>query len=200
MKYKDVFKKEKRSNGKDLFQIHFYKEGLWWKSFEWSVYLYKHFMVDLLKDTKKTLNLLKSSTRQHSDGAIVTIGMPIESFDNFMPNITEFEILSDKEIVYDLSKHKDIVYEIKSYINVDNYSDILSEWKDKQDFTTKVKKSKCVIVTSQNSGTILSKPMGDWLVKEIMSYPIESKTMFENTQFLINIKERLLRYNEQDYK
>lgn len=196
MTYKEIFEAEKRRTIQDLYEVRFYQEGVWWKAFEWSVYLYEKFMSneDILKD-KKLLNILKKYTVQHEDGSIVIIGMPIEAFNNFLPSIKRFKIVDDKEIVFDLSNYRKATEEINSYLNLDNYEEFLSIWKSSLPFTESSKKYKprTQIKALQIEEEIYNEEndLISNIVDEILKYPIENKTLIENTQFLINVREKL---------
>ena len=43
MKYSDIILKEARNSENELYQIHFYQEGDWWRAYEWSSYLVVQF-------------------------------------------------------------------------------------------------------------------------------------------------------------
>ena len=43
MKYSEIIELEKRTNIEDLYIIYFYKEGDWWRAYEWSSYLVANF-------------------------------------------------------------------------------------------------------------------------------------------------------------
>ena len=58
MKYSDIFQLETRQTIEDLYKIHFYQEGDWWRAYEWSSYLVLQFPNNLedknkLKPTHK---------------------------------------------------------------------------------------------------------------------------------------------------
>lgn len=194
MTYKEIFEAEKRRTIQDLYEIRFYQEGLWWKAWEWSVYLYEKFMTDedIIRD-KKILNVLKRYTIQHSDGSIVIIGMPIEAFDNFLPSIKRFTQVGEDEIVFDLSNYRKAKQEIDSYLTLDNYEEFLSIWKESLPFTEtsdkgiKIRKRNKVITenVTDNINDL------DSVVSEIIDYPLENKTPIENTQFIAVIKHKL---------
>lgn len=200
MTYKEIFEAEKRRTIQDLYEIRFYKEGLWWKSFEWSVYLYEKFMSqsDILKD-KKLLNNLKRYTVQHPDGSIVIIGMPIEAFDNFLPDIKRFNIVDENEIIFDLSKHRKIANEIDSYLTLDNYEEFLSIWKNGLPFTEsstkKGKKNNNILYQDINTNVNvdINKNIDslEIIFEKIINYPLENTTPIENTQFIADIKQKL---------
>lgn len=189
MTYRQIFDSEKRITIQELYEIRFYKEGLWWKAWEWSVYLYFNFFSDVLEERygKKVLNLLKKETVQNKEGNIVIVGFPIEAFDNYLTNSEDFCVLEeDDEIVFDLSKDVSIKEMIDSKINLDNYEEILVDWKDGQPFTDvseKVKKKK------EYKGNICVGSIYEDVIEKILNYPIENKTLLENTQFLAELKE-----------
>lgn len=217
MTYQQIFEAETRNSDEEIYLIHFYKEGLWWKAWEWSAYLYTKFMSDLMaRLDKKKLNILKRWTKQNQEQNIVCVGLPIEAYNNYLVGFDCFEIISDTHIVYDLSKWEEMKYKIDGYIDVYNYEEVLLDWKDRLPFSDEVKmqnnlakqKAKEEKLKKKNEtpepmkATMIKYPeeditdenrpyIFDDIIEEISKYQIESKTMVENTNFIIYLRNIL---------
>lgn len=72
MKYSDIFIKETRNSENELYQIHFYQEGDWWRAYEWSSYLVAQFPNAL--EEKDKLKPIRRSYKENEDG-IIFVGL-----------------------------------------------------------------------------------------------------------------------------
>lgn len=225
MTYRQVFDAERRYTKQDLYEIRFYQEGLWWKAWEWSVYLYNNIFINLLPKNKKILNILKRRTVQNKEGSIIVIGFPIEAFNNFLPPLSNFNVISDREIVFNLRNAESLRGDIEvSSITVDNYENLFLEWKNTLPFTEMEKdreeelsmvrklkieariqnkeiqqiQEKVQVIKNPFLSLNMNLPINDLdnylinnIIEEIEKYPIEIKTLIDNTNFLIQIKEKI---------
>ena len=172
MSVKDILEIEKR-NEHNLYEIHLYLEGIFWKAYEWSAYLSNKFPSPLNNDER--LKPLKKSTKSVE---YVSVGLQLSSFYKYFPNVigddTVFE-MNEKHIVIHCEKF------FNGEFNADSYKDTLSRWKEGIEWKEKPKKDKeCNIIAPLSSV--------DSLLNEIIMYPIESKSLIENMQFLSHIK------------
>lgn len=186
MKHEQAIESEERTTTGELYEIRFHKEGLWYKAFEWSAYLYLNYMPRILETDKRILKPLKSASKKHTDGSIVIIGAPTNSIKCFLPDLDSSKVASDADIVYDLSKHRDIVDEINRHVTLDNYKAILSNWKNEQPFTNTSKGKEKKNTGEKGSDEYVG------IIEQILMYPLENKTPIENTQFLASLKQELI--------
>lgn len=182
MKYSDIFIKETRNSEEELYQIHFYQEGDWWRAYEWSSYLVSQFPNSL--DEKHKLKPNRKEYKDNKDG-IIFVGLKTSSFEKYLPNI-KYEIIENKHMIVDVKNIVTINF------NIDNYLTILSEWKNKFPLKETDNKKQEInrnnnIIDVLNIGktTIMS------IIFDIMTYNIETNDE-KNSIFLQNIKNKLL--------
>lgn len=176
MPIEEIFESEKRDEN-NLFDIHFYLEGSFWRAYEWSAYLSRNFPSEL-KDNER-LNAIKKVTKKCEEG-YVQVGLQLQSFDKYFPNIT------DNENMFEM-KNKHIIIHAKSYFNdidLSDYESILNEWKYTIKLSDKENKKYKEIKNEYNANPIL-----DSMLKEIIRCPIESNSLIENLQFLSYIRD-----------
>lgn len=176
MTIQSILELEKRDDS-NLFDIHFYLEGIFWKSYEWSAYL-SHIFPSNLQDNKK-LKIVKKQTKYDKNGYI-QVGLQLSSFNKYFP-----EVIDDKENFILDGSH--IVIHAKKYFdgyNFYDYESILNDYKNKIQF-------KDCLIKSNNK--VSNDADIDLLLNEIISYPIESKSLVDNTSFLISIKNNAIK-------
>lgn len=105
MKYNDASSLEER-NENNLYEIHFYFEGDWWRAYEWSAYLATHYKTSEVSSLVPT----KKSWSGNEDG-IVLVGLKTQSFKKYFPEL-------DVEDFYVVSKDKKFLKEIVKEITV----------------------------------------------------------------------------------
>lgn len=180
--YTDIYNLEERTND-NLFEIHFYKEGDWWRAYEWSAYLctlYPNEINDKLKATHKQCKDI--------DDGIIFIGMKISSFDKFLPKIGEPSLFEDEHIVYNV---KEILN--NNELTFEKYKTQLIEWKNSVPIKEDKNKK---IFNKKDSEDLRNIPFYEVntledIIKDILSYHIESRSLVENTIYLGKIKNKL---------
>ena len=82
MTVKEVLEIEKRTED-DLYDIHFFYEGGWWRAYEMSAYLCSHLGSELTEAErlKPTKRMLKDGTEH------IFVGLKLSSFTKYLPNI-----------------------------------------------------------------------------------------------------------------
>ena len=98
MSVQEIFKSEKR-DGDNLYDIHFYMEGSFWRAYEWSAYLSRIFPSSLSDEER--LKPLKKVTKDCIEG-YVQVGLQLPSFDKYFPNVTnndEIFEMGDRHII-----------------------------------------------------------------------------------------------------
>lgn len=180
MNIEEILDSEKR-NEDNLYDIHFYMEGSFWRAYEWSAYLSKHFPSELTEDER--LKPTKKITKTCKDW-YVHIGLPLSSFEKYFP-----DVLNNNEMFRMENKHI-IIHSKSFFVNEDfsNYEEILTEWKSNIKLSDKEKK-KNKEIKNESYNIITS----DSLINEIMSYPIENKTLIESLQFLGYIMDKAIK-------
>ena len=180
MTIKDIFEVETR-NEKNLYDIHFYMEGYFWRAYEWSAYLTQHFPSEL--DEENKLKVVKKTPNGYDDG-YVFVGFQLSSLDKYFPNIS-----NNEETFEMLDKHF-IIHAEKYFRNDDfsNYINLLSEWK--KNFSANVKEKNKYKYDNKNTdnGSNLN-----LFVQKIVEYPIENKNLIESVSFLSHIKDEAIK-------
>lgn len=176
MKHNEIIEKEKRKSVDDLYTIHFYLDGDWWRAYEWSSYLYNIFPDNLGKNNKLNVTHVKS---EDNENGMVFIGLKQSSFVKYFPN-TEPSIVGEKHIAIDVAKH------IKNEnISLETYASILNEWKAsipiKQDKTTSNERK-------INDSKDLKRVDYLTIIQEVLAYPLDNRTLIENVQFISYLK------------
>ena len=168
MSIEEIFELEKRSKN-NIYDIHFYLEGIFWRAYEWSAYLSKIFPSSL--NEKERLKPIIRTNKQ-TNNKVVQVGLKLSSFYKYFPNII------NKKDIFEMSE-KHIVIHCDNFFNdydFSNYAKILEEWK------IDISEKQLVKKENFNESYISS------LIEEIISYPIESKSLIENLEFIIHLK------------
>ena len=177
MSVEEIFNSEKREKN-NLFEIHFYLEGSFWRAYEWSAYLSRNFPSDLTEEER--LRPIKKVTKNCEDGYI-QIGLQLNSFEKYFPGVTNNEKLfniKDKEIIiHGEDFFKDIEF--------NKYEDLLHSWKNSINLSNKEKKK------FKNNKDFTENITIDDIIKEIISYPVENRSLIENLQFLSYIRDKI---------
>lgn len=176
----EIFSSEER-NEDNLFDIHFYLEGSFWRAYEWSAYLSRNFPSEL--DEGEKLNPVRKQCKQCEEG-LIQVGLQQKSFDKYFPGV------SDNEKIFEVND-KHIIIHSKSFFNIgyEEYKKLLNEWK----CSIKIKKKE-----TSNSSEPTTNITYESVLKEIISWSIESKTLIENLEFLSKIKNKIINLNKMN--
>ena len=169
MSINEIIEVEKRSED-SLYDIHFYLEGIFWRAYEWSAYLSKIFPSPLTDDERLKPTI---RTNKRNNKKIIQVGLQLSSFYKYFPNV-----IGNDEIFEMNERH--IVIHCKELFNgydFSNYEEVLDGWKYTIEESTK------------DNDITPNKSDINTLISEIISYPIESKSLIDNLQFLIHIKD-----------
>lgn len=164
--------------------IHLFKEGGFYRAYEWSAWLivaiaYNDEVRQQTGD-RKPLNVTHKRSR-NSDETFVFVGFPLKSADKFIPQRTSFETISDTQIDITIATDWD-----------DNFTyDLLNEnylkWKEEQPIQEPKQKREDSPVST---GTVQHATLTG-IMSEILAWPLEQKTLIENTAYLSSLKQRL---------
>ena len=183
MIYDEIINKEKRQSLDDLLKIHLYLENDWWRAYEWSAYLCNIFPNNL--DENNKLRPTHKNDNSHENG-IILVGLKQSSFAKYFPNVIP-SIVGEKHMVMDVSE------QMREFnLTLETYNEKLIEWKKtipiKQE-NEKTKQTANQITTSKSQGK--SNIMA--VMQEVLAYPIENKTLIENTMFISHLKSELIK-------
>lgn len=184
MKYIELHNLEINRKKDDLYLIHFYLNGDWWRAYEWSAYL-----VSLLQKDFEKENSLKVNRKicNGIDNGITFVGLKLSSFDKYFPNVKDKKT-QDSEIIIDC---KDLIDETIDY---ESYHEILNNWKNTISFAKeKIKdaKDEKQIKNEKINDNLNNKDKNSSLnaiLNKIANYDIINHTLLENTVFINEIK------------
>lgn len=178
MKRKEILEIEKRTED-NLYEMHFFYEDGWWRGYEWSAYLC-HLFPNELEDKNKLKPIHKES--KTFENGIILVGLKLSSFEKYLPNATIVNV-DNKHILIDAKEY------IEDEFTIENYIETLNKWKETIPFNksdNKPKTNKC-IVKEPSKESIMS------IMQEVLAYPIENKTLIENTTFIGHLKSELIK-------
>ena len=176
MGYKEHFKDENRTI-EDFLTIKFYKEGNFWRAYEWSAYLCEFFPNGLSENDK-----LKPTYKEIKgvDGGIIFVGLPTSSFKKFFPSLENKDFFNDKDGVKLIDVSKEF-----NKIAFENIGNILNEWKKK--YRTNSPK-----LSTNSSNTFKCNNTND-IIQSLKAFPIESKSPIECLLFLSDLKKKIFK-------
>lgn len=213
MKYtkKEIKAIEHDRTVKDIFIIRIYKEGDWYRFYEWSAYLTSLYN-DELKEKEK-LKLLKRSYKGIPEG-LICAGMQMVSFPKYLCITTE-----------DLKDCGDGIYEFNASekfkacdYTTENFIDILNSVRDKIEFKNSENndstQSKCATNSTNTSSEYISymcqnnvnndefiyknntsnNELLKYLCKRIIKYNIDKSSPTDNEYFIKEIKHGIAEY------
>lgn len=152
MNRESIIKKEIR-NLENYYDIYLFKEGGWWRAYEWSAYLCRNFISDL--NESKRLKPTKKECKFSDDNYIIFVGFPTTSFEKYLPNVynTEnFEEIDNNTITV---KAKDAY---GNNLNFDECFVKFKEWKDSVDISESKKKSNNKTIKSSDMSVNCDNP------------------------------------------
>ena len=183
MNNEDILKNEIRENEETLYKMHLYRDTSgWWRGYELSAY-FAHFYPNSLSERDR-LKPIRKKSKKNEDGVIST-GVKLESFQKYFPFI---DINDNSTKIDDTHFEVDMREYFNGKINLENYSNILKEWKEQFKLISPTKKSSDSIgtkITDYNEMSLKA------VVQQILGYPLESKTPIESIAFLSTLKFQL---------
>lgn len=175
MGYKEHIKDETRTI-EDFLRIKLYKEGNFWRAYEWSAYLCEFFPNGLTEDEK-----LKATYKdvKGTDNGLIFVGLPTASFKKYLPTIENKYFFNDKDGVKIIDASKEF-----EKIAFDDIGNLLNEWKKK--YKTVLPKSEKCSSNNFKYNNITN------IIQSLKTFPIESKTPIECLLFLSNLKKKII--------
>lgn len=169
---------------------------VWVRLFDWSAYLYAHLPDSVGIKLEKTIKINHKQYDELPD-SVIYVGWPKTSMAKFCGDIKPMES-ADNVIVFDLTK-----FFVDSNINLNNYTEKLTEWKKDYEIKIIPNKSKGKFTKSKNvdfsdipyvnsdyninNDTVDTVSMKR-ILKKIYDYPIFDRTLNEQTRFLQEIQ------------
>lgn len=178
MTLKEIIDIEERKATDDLYKIHFINENGWWRAYEWSAYLCQNFPCNL-----KPSERLKVTHKQNDkiENGIVLVGLMLSSFGKYLPSVEAPNITSNHFIV----DAKTIF--TNTDFSIDTYKQQLNEWKNSFPYKTESKKQTNTAKTTVDTTTLTA------VMQEILAYPLECKSPLDNTMYISDLKNKLLK-------
>ena len=156
--------------------IHLFAEGNFWRAYEISAWLFTR----VIHEFKVTKRLMKGI-----EDPVTFIGFPRTSLDKWLPKEAQMEKVDEKHIVIsapDGCVDADSVEELKGMFEI---------WKDNIEVSAPSKQN------AQNSSPVHHTDSNvqdisiTGVMREILAFPIESKTPMESMLFLAELKKKL---------
>ena len=179
----DICKAEYNRTEKLLNKIYLFKNnGGFWRANEWSCYLLFYSNKEL--EENQRLKLSHKTAKAGMDKSIISCGLKQSSFDKFIVNANETESKDPDNV-------KIFEVELKNYdieITVDNYIDILKEFKSFVEISASNK-------TSNNSFNVSTKiPYNNpvsftSIIKKIITYNLYNRETDDLISFIQELKE-----------
>lgn len=187
MKLKDILDKEKRNNTEELYKLYLFKDGGWWRAYEWSAYLCQIYPNGLNENER--LKPTHKITKDNKD--YIFVGLQAKSFDKYLKHSIEeenFDVTSDY-IEIDI---KDIF----TNLNFDDYLLLLNGWKmaiqPKEDKSIK-RESKVEEILDVTLPCIKSNNITMFsIIQQILGYDLSNSSPNDNTIFVRTLKEQVL--------
>ena len=184
-KLADILQQERERDTADQWGIiHLYKTGSFYSAYEWSAWLIvtMAYNDEVRQQTgdRKPLNVTHKRSR-NSDETFVFVGFPLKSAEKFIPQRTSFETISDTQIdiTIELTWDDDLSYDV--------LNEAFLKWKEGQSIQEPKQRREDGPVTT---GTAQHATLTG-IMSEILAWPLEQKTLIENTAYLSSLKQRL---------
>ena len=169
-----------RKENNDLTSIHLWREGSFYRMYNWSAWLIIAYCYNeqLIKDNYKPLTVTRKYVAGTED-TLCFVGFPLKSLQKFIPNAVGFEPNDNNHITIPITlPAQKIDFETLDLQYQQWFNQLpISEEKPK-------KSSEKKDYPIQQSG--LTKVM-----LRILQYPVEQRSLIENTEFISRIKQEL---------
>ncbi len=184
MLYKEAYQIEQR-NSDNLLKIYLIKEGDWIRAYEWSCYL-----LSLLPSKKKeegtSLSYMRKNWSFLPNEGLLIVGVKEIYLQPFLPS--DVELVNDtinghEAFVVDASKYLD-----KTDISLETYHKTLLEQKE----TVELSKPKQFNKNESNKKYNNTDTCVSEILKEIISFPILSKSPLDCYDFIKNVQSKII--------
>lgn len=188
MKVKDIYEFERNRNyDSDKYIIRFFREGTWWRAYEYSAYLAHNFPNGIEEDKK-----LLVTKRHYKDLNVdlVVVGLQLKSFEKYFPNISINDDSFSLENGY-------MNINVEDFLNNDiekleNCKKVFENWKDGFKISVKPdEKYNKNDETGNLTGNSTGKNEVHRVLHEISDWQISNKTLVESITFLNYIQTKV---------
>ncbi len=157
-------------------EIHLFREGTFWRAYEMSAWL-----------SVRCLHEFKATKRQMKDveQPVVFVGFPASSFDKWVPKDMARQDVDDKHVVVMLGADR------LPSIEPEELTDMFAIWKDNVELSPVSKSKEKVKQPSDTSRPTATAHSLTEVMKQILAYPLESKSPVDNMLFLAELKSQL---------
>lgn len=184
MKVKDIYEFEhNRNDGSDKYTLRLFREGMWWRAYEWSAYL-AHNFPNGIEENKKLLVTKKHYKELNKD--LVVVGLQLKSFEKYFPNIKADDDSFSLENGYIDIDVKDFYHGDIEKMN--DYKATFESWKNSFKLLDG-KNEKSTNVNESNNSFAQNDVYR--ILHEISNYQISNKTLIESITFLNDIQTRV---------
>lgn len=159
-------------------EIHLFKEGNFWRAYEMSAWL----CVRCLHEFKATKRQMKEVEQP-----VVFVGFPVSSFDKWVPQEFARQYADEKHVVVVPSDEK------LPAADPAELADMFAIWKDNVELsvvTSSKPRDKSRPSDDITEKTTAPRSLTE-VMKQILAYPLESKSPVDNMLFLAQIKSQL---------
>jgi len=174
---KEIIEAENKRNGiEEMRTIRLYREGTFFRAYEWSAWLCcKH--VGELKVTNKRLNGI--------DGTVAFVGFPITSLQKYTPADAQVSVHPDGSASFILARQS-----IPDEANADELKTNFGEWKSQLPVEESKKKNSPGF-GGQHTAALPAPATLTEVMRRILAYPLDSRSPIDNMQFLSELKQQL---------
>ena len=188
MKIKDIYEFEHNRNyDSDKYTIRFFREGTWWRAYEYSAYLAHNFPNGIEEDKK-----LLVTKRHYKDLNVdlVVVGLQLKSFEKYFPNIRINDNSFSLEDGYmDVNMEDFLNNDIEK---LENCKKVFENWKDGFKIPVKTdEKYNKNDKTCDSTGNPTGKNEVYKVLHEISDWQISNKTLVESITFLNYIQTKV---------
>lgn len=180
---------KERSESSTWNVIHLFKDGSFYRAYEWSAWLTAVVAFNELvrKGTqdRKPLTVTRKKDK-NSDGTFAFVGFPLNSMDKYIPSKIGFNPISDSQIDISIELPSDI-----GEVSFEAISKKIEEWKDgvpiKEEKPKKGKSDDIPFAMPSD------RPMSiTGIMTQIIAYPLEQKSPMDVVAFVSDIRKRLV--------
>lgn len=164
-------------------KVFLHKDGKFLHAYEWSAWLTKAFVCTEEMQRERGDKSFLSAFRYAAKGSeYAMIGFPLESLSKYFPEYADMQPLGD-----DLVITVNVPFD-ESNVGYDDLQQSFEEWKSQcplKEKKPKQNQSSDYNGTGGRAGVFA-------ILQRVVSYPVEQKSMQENTDFLISLKQDIV--------
>lgn len=175
---------KQRAENKNTNTVHIWRDGGFYRAYNWSAWLIAAFSyTEETSDNPERFEPIKVTRNSLQSGEMFCwVGFPIMSLKKYIPSSENFTPSEESHITLDIP--------LPETENSD-YEHMLPQY-EAWEATFPIQRKKPKKPHTEQPVVVETQPLKISLVlSEILSYPVESKTPMENTDFIIKLKRQL---------